>query len=135
MFTLLFTYIFGGALAGTPREYIQYLLPGIMVQTVLFITVYPSVGLNTDIRKGLYDRFRSLPIWQPAPLFGALAGDLFRYSVTAALIVVVGLILGFRPQGGIMGILLALALLLVFGFALSWLWIIVGCSCARRKRL
>ncbi|HJR70107.1 MAG TPA: ABC transporter permease [Gammaproteobacteria bacterium] len=126
MFTLLFTYIFGGALAGTPREYIQYLLPGIMVQTVLFITVYTGVGLNTDIRKGLYDRFRSLPIWQPAPLFGALAGDLFRYSVAAALIVAVGLILGFRPQGGVLGVLLALGLLLVFSFALSWLWIIVG---------
>jgi ABC-2 type transport system permease protein len=126
MFTLLFTYIFGGALAGTPREYIQYLLPGIMVQTVLFITVYTGVGLNTDIRKGLYDRFRSLPIWQPAPLFGALAGDLFRYSVAAVLIVVVGLILGFRPQGGVLGMLLALGLLLVFSFALSWLWIIVG---------
>ena len=84
MFTLLFTYIFGGALAGSPREYIQYLLPGVLVQTIIFITVYTGVGLNTDIHKGLYDRFRSLPMWQPAPLFGALAGDLFRYSVASA---------------------------------------------------
>ena len=61
MFTLLFTYIFGGALAGTPREYIQYLLPGVLAQTVIFITVYTGIGLNTDIHKGLYDRFRSLP--------------------------------------------------------------------------
>lgn len=126
MFTLLFTYIFGGALAGTPREYIQYLLPGVLVQTILFITVYTGVGLNTDIRKGLYDRFRSLPMWQPAPLFGALAGDVFRYSVAAALILVVGLLLGFRPQGGVVGVLLAFALVLTFSFALSWLWIIVG---------
>jgi ABC-2 type transport system permease protein len=126
MFTLLFTYIFGGALAGTPREYIQYLLPGIMVQTVLFITVYTGMGLNTDIRKGLYDRFRSLPIWQPAPLFGALAGDLFRYSAAALVILIVGLILGFRPQGGVEGVVLAVALLLVFSFALSWCWIIAG---------
>jgi ABC-2 type transport system permease protein len=74
MFTLLFTYIFGGALAGTPREYIQYLLPGILVQTIVFITVYTGVGLNTDIQKGLYDRFRSLPMWQPSPLYGALLG-------------------------------------------------------------
>ena len=86
MFTLLFTYIFGGALAGSPREYIQYLLPGILVQTIVFITVYTGVGLNTDIQKGLYDRFRSLPMWQPAPILGALAGDLFRYSVASALI-------------------------------------------------
>ena len=126
MFTLLFTYIFGGALAGTPRQYIQYLLPGVLVQTVIFITVYTGMGLNGDIHKGLFDRFRSLPMWQPAPLLGALAGDLFRYSVASALILVMGLILGFRPQGGVVGVLLAVALVLVFAFALSWLWIIVG---------
>lgn len=126
MFTLLFTFIFGGALAGTPREYIQYLLPGVLVQTVVFITVYTGVGLNADIQKGLYDRFRSLPMWQPSPLFGALAGDVFRYSVASALIIVMGLILGFRPAGGAVGVLLAVALVLTFGFALSWFWIIVG---------
>jgi ABC-2 type transport system permease protein len=126
MFTLLFTYIFGGALAGTPREYIQYLLPGILVQTVVFITVYTGVGLNTDISKGLYDRFRSLPMWQPSPLLGALAGDVLRYSVAATLIIVIGLILGFRPDGGVLGVVLAVGLVLVFCFALSWLWIIVG---------
>lgn len=126
MFTLLFTYIFGGALAGSPRQYIQYLLPGVLVQTVIFITVYTGVGLNTDIRKGLYDRFRSLPMWQPSPIFGALAGDLFRYSVASALILIVGLILGFRPQGGAVGVLLAVGLVLLFCLALSWLWIIVG---------
>jgi ABC-2 type transport system permease protein len=126
MFTLLFTFIFGGALAGTPRQYVQYLLPGVLVQTVLFITVYTGVGLNADIHKGLYDRFRSLPMWQPAPLVGALAGDVFRYSVAAAVILVVGFILGFRPQGHAIGVLLAVALLLTFSFALSWLWIIVG---------
>ncbi len=126
MFTLLFTFIFGGALAGAPREYIQYLLPGIVVQTVLFITVYTGVGVNTDIQKGLYDRFRSLPIWQPAPLFGALAADVIRYAVASCLILAVGLLLGFRPAGGALGVLLAVALVLVFGFALSWIWIIVG---------
>lgn len=126
MFTLLFTYIFGGALGGSPRAYIQYLLPGILVQTLVFITVYTGVGLNTDITKGLYDRFRSLPMWQPSPLLGALAGDVFRYSVAGGLIIVVGVILGFRPEGGAIGVALALALVLVFCFALSWLWIIVG---------
>jgi ABC-2 type transport system permease protein len=126
MFTLLFTYIFGGALAGSPSEYIQYLLPGIVVQTIVFITVYTGVGLCTDIQKGLYDRFRSLPIWQPAPLFGALVGDLFRYSLATLLIIVIGLILGFRPDGGVFGMLAAVGLVLVFAFALSWLWIIIG---------
>ena len=126
MFTLLFTYIFGGALGGSPREYIQYLLPGILVQTVVFITVYTGVGLNTDIQKGLYDRFRSVPMWQASPLFGALAGDVFRYSVAGALIIIIGLLLGFRPGGGLIGVLLAFALVQVFCFALAWLWIIVG---------
>ena len=124
MFTLLFTYIFGGALGGTPRAYIQFLLPGILVQTIIFITVYTGVGLNTDIQKGLFERFRSLPIWQPAPVLGALAGDLFRYSVAAMLIIVLGVILGFRPQGGVVGVLLAFGLVLVFAFAVSWIWII-----------
>jgi ABC-2 type transport system permease protein len=126
MFTLLFTYIFGGALAGTPREYIQYLLPGILVQTVVFITVYTGVGLNTDIQKGLYDRFRSLPMWQPSPLIGALLGDVARYSLAGAIIIVVGMIIGFRPGGGFMGMVLTMLLILIFSFALSWLWIIVG---------
>lgn len=126
MFTLLFTYIFGGALAGTPREYIQYLLPGVLAQTVIFITVYTGIGLNTDIHKGLYDRFRSLPMWQPSPLLGALLGDVFRYTVAASVIIALGLILGFRPQGGPFGVVLAVGLVLVFCFALSWLWIIVG---------
>jgi ABC-2 type transport system permease protein len=119
MFTLLFTYIFGGALAGSPRQYIQYLLPGVLVQTIIFITVYTGIGINTDIHKGLYDRFRSLPMWQPAPIFGALAGDLFRYSVASALIIVMGLILGFRPEGGALGVLMATALVMVFCLALS----------------
>ena len=126
MFTLLFTYIFGGALAGTPKEYIQYLLPGVLVQTIVFITVYTGVGLNTDIQKGLYDRFRSLPMWQPSPLLGALLGDVFRYSLAGAIIILIGFLIGFRPGGGFMGVVYALLLILVFSFALSWLWIIVG---------
>jgi ABC-2 type transport system permease protein len=124
MFTVLFTYIFGGALGGSPERYIQFLLPGILVQTIIFITVYTGVGVNTDIQKGLFDRFRSLPIWQPAPLVGALAGDLFRYSVAAALILGLGFVLGFRPQGGLLGVLAAYVLVLVFAFALSWIWIV-----------
>lgn len=126
MFTLLFTYVFGGALAGSTHAYIQFLLPGILVQTIVFITVYTGMGLNSDIQKGLFDRFRSLPMWQPAPILGALAGDLFRYSVASLLIIVLGVILGFRPGAGAVGVLLAFGLVLVFSFALSWIWIIFG---------
>jgi ABC-2 type transport system permease protein len=126
MFTLLFTYVFGGALAGSTEAYIQFLLPGILVQTIIFITVYTGVGLNTDIQKGLFDRFRSLPMWQPAPILGALAGDVFRYSMASLLIIVLGVILGFRPQAGALGVLLAFLLVLLFAFAVSWIWIIFG---------
>jgi ABC-2 type transport system permease protein len=126
MMTLMFTFLFGGALAGSPREYIQFLLPGILVQAILFITVYTGMGLNTDITKGLFDRFRSLPIWQAAPVVGALLGDVIRYSVAALMVIGLGVILGFRPGGGAVGVLLALALVLVFAFSLSWIWIVFG---------
>lgn len=126
MMTLMFTYLFGGALAGSPRVYVQYLVPGIVVQTIVFITVYTGVGLNADISKGLFDRFRSVPIWQPAPIFGALLGDVFRYSLAAAMVITLGLIMGFRPAGGVVGVVLAVALIIVFSISMSWMWIIVG---------
>ena len=126
MMTLMFTYLFGGALAGSVKEYVQYLIPGIVVQTIVFITVYTGVGLNADISKGLFDRFRSVPIWQPAPIFGALLGDVFRYSLAATMVMTLGVILGFRPAGGLIGVILAIALIIVFAISLSWMWIIVG---------
>ncbi|MGH7448602.1 MAG: ABC transporter permease [Longimicrobiales bacterium] len=126
MMTLMFTLLFGGALAGSPRQYIQFLLPGILVQAIVFITVYTGVGLNSDISKGLFDRFRSLPIWQPAPIVGALLGDVLRYSIAAIMVISLGMILGFRPAGGIIGVILAVALILVFAFSVSWIWMIVG---------
>ena len=126
MFTLIFTYLFGGAIAGSTDDYLHYLLPGIMVQTVMFVTIYTGFTLNSDISKGVFDRFRSLPIWQPAVLVGALLGDTARFSLACLLIIVLGLILGFRPGGGLVGALLAVALLLFFAFALSWIWTILG---------
>ena len=126
MMTLMFTYLFGGALAGSVGAYVQYLIPGIVVQTIVFITVYTGVGLNADISKGLFDRFRSVPIWQPAPIFGALLGDVFRYSLAATMVITLGLIMGFRPAAGVLGVVLAIALIIVFAMSLSWIWIIVG---------
>jgi ABC-2 type transport system permease protein len=126
MFTLIFTYLFGGALAGSTNEYLHYLLPGILVQTVVFITIYTGLGLNTDITKGVFDRFRSLPIWRPAALVGALLGDAARYTMASTMVIVLGLVLGFRPDGGVLGMLLSVALLLVFSFGLSWIWTALG---------
>jgi ABC-2 type transport system permease protein len=126
MFVLLYTYLFGGALAGSPREYLQGLLPGILVMTVCWITMYTGQALNTDISKGVFDRFRSLPIWRPAVLVGMLMADTVRYIMASAVIIVLGIILGFRPDGGLFGVLLAVALLLIFAFSLSWVWTAVG---------
>ncbi len=126
MMTLTFTYLFGGALAGSPREYLLQLLPGLLVVSVLMITMYTGVALNTDIHKGVFDRFRSLSIWQPAVLVGALLGDVIRYLGASVVIMVLGLVLGFRPGGGAAGVVAAVALLMVFAFSISWIWMLVG---------
>jgi len=126
MFTVLFTYMFGGALAGSPDAYLQFLLPGILVQTVIFTTVYTGFTLNTDISKGIYDRFRSMPVWQPAPLVGAMAGDTVRYAVSSLIVVIVGLVLGYRPETGVIGVILAIALLNLFAFGIGWIFTALG---------
>ena len=126
MFVLLYTYLFGGALAGSPREYLQDLLPGILVMTVSWITMYTGQALNTDISKGVFDRFRSLPIWRPAVLMGMLMADTARYAMASVVMLSLGLALGFRPDGGPIGVLLAVLLLLVFAFSLSWVWSLIG---------
>lgn len=126
MFTLMFTYLFGGALAGSTNEYLQFLLPGILVQTVVFTTVYTGVALNTDISQGTFDRFRSLPIWSPSPLVGALIADAFRYTIASIIVIILGLILGFRPSGGLIGIVLGIVLILIFAFSLSWIFTVIG---------
>jgi ABC-2 type transport system permease protein len=126
MFVLMFTYLFGGAIAGSTGAYLDYILPGILVMSVLFTTVYSGVALNTDLTKGVVDRFRSLPIWRSAPLVGALLGDSVRYLVGATVIVVLGMILGFRPDNGLPGVLAAIALVIVFSFGLSWVFTTLG---------
>jgi ABC-2 type transport system permease protein len=126
MFVLMFTYLFGGAIAGSTGEYLDYILPGILVMSVLFTTVYSGIALNTDLTKGVVDRFRSLPIWKPAPLVGSLLGDSVRYVLAGTVIIVLGLILGFRPEAGVGGVVAALALVVVFAFGLSWVFTTMG---------
>jgi ABC-2 type transport system permease protein len=126
MFVVLFTYLFGGAVAGSTQAYLQYILPGILVMSVLFTTVYSGVALNTDLTRGVVDRFRSLPLWRPAPLVGALLGDSVRYVLAGTVIIVVGVVLGYRPEGGAMGAVAALALVVVFSFGLSWVFTVLG---------
>jgi ABC-2 type transport system permease protein len=126
MFVLMFTFLFGGALAGSTREYIQFLLPGILVQTVVMITMYTGHTLNKEVQRGVFDRIRSLPVWQPTVLIGALLGDAARYTIASTVIVVLGMVLGFRPEGGLAGVVLAVALVLLFSFCLSWIWTALG---------
>jgi ABC-2 type transport system permease protein len=126
MFVLMFTYLFGGAIARSTGAYLHYILPGVLVMSVLFTTVYSGVALNTDVTKGVVDRFRSLPIWRPAPLVGALLGDCVRYLIAGIVIIVLGLALGFRPGAGVGGVVAALALVIVFAFGLSWFFTTLG---------
>ncbi len=126
MFTLLFTFVFGGALAGSTDNYLQFLLPGILVQTVIFNSVYSGMGLSTDLGKGLFDRFRSLPIWPLAPFAGLMVGDVLRHLIAGGIILTIGLVLGFRPEAGIAGVVAAFALLVVIGFGTGWAFIVLG---------
>ena len=126
IFTLLFTYLFGGALSGSTHDYLQYLLPGSLVMAVLMVSMYAGIGLNTDRTSGVLDRFRTLPIWRPAVIVGALLGDAGRYLIASTLVIGLGLTMGYRPAGGAAGVLAAVALLLVFAFALGWVWSTLG---------
>jgi ABC-2 type transport system permease protein len=127
MMLLMFTYMFGGALhEDGPRGYLQGFLPGILATTIVMITMYTGIGLNVDASKGVFDRFRSLPMWRPAPIVGALLGDALRYTMAATVILTLGLIMGFRPDAGLPGMLAAVGFILVFAFSLSWLWTLLG---------
>jgi ABC-2 type transport system permease protein len=126
MFTLLFTFVFGGALAGSPREYLQFFLPGILVQTVTFNAVYSGMGLSTDLGKGLFDRFRSLPIWSLAPFAGLMVGDVLRHLIAGGIILGIGLALGYRPEAGLVGVVAAFLMLIAIGFGMGWVFMVLG---------
>jgi ABC-2 type transport system permease protein len=126
IFTVLFTYLFGGALAGSTGDYLQFLLPGTLVMTVLLITVYAGMGLNADKTQGALDRFRSMPVWRPALVVGMLIGEAARCLLAAAIVIALGLAMGYRPEGGASGVLAAVALVVVFSVSLGWLWAALG---------
>lgn len=135
MFVFLFTYVFGGAIAGSPREYLMFALPGIMVQNSLFTTLYTGVGLNTDLTKGVFDRLRALPIARSAPLAGRIAADMVKQAWSITLLLVVGAILGFRLGNGIPGLLGAFAVLLIMALAVSWISVLVGVLVAEPEKV
>jgi ABC transporter DrrB family efflux protein len=126
MFLLLFVYVFGGAIAGSAGGYLQFVLPGLLVQGVAFGTAQTAVGLNADFRIGLIDRFRSLPIARSAVVTGRVTADLARTGWAVVINVGAGLALGFRFHGGPLGALGAVSVVLAFGFAMGWVMACLG---------
>ncbi len=126
IFVVLFVYLFGGAIAGSQHDYLQFVLPALMVQTVLFASIAIGVNLNTDISKGVFDRFRSLPIPRSAPLVGAVLGDIVRFTTSIVVLLVFGYILGFRIQTNPLEALAGCLLALGFALALSWVAVLIG---------
>lgn len=122
VFTLMFTYLFGGAIGGSASRYLTYLVPGILVMTLLVASGSTGSTLSTDIARGVFDRFRTLPIRPAAPLAGALLADLARYALASAVVLGLGAALGFRPHGSLPGIIAAVLLALAFSFSLAWAW-------------
>jgi oleandomycin transport system permease protein len=127
IFIAMFTYIFGGAIAhGSTHDYLQYLIPGILAQTIAFGSVAIGVNLNTDIEKGVFDRFRSLPIARSAPLVGSVLADILRYSLLCVVTIGFGYVLGFRAQTSAPEVLAACLLAIAFALCLSWVSVYIG---------
>ena len=129
MFVLLFRYVFGGSIdSGQPGGYVQLLMPGIFVQTVAFTLAGTASGLAEDLKKGLIDRFRSLPISQSALVLGRTLGDSLLNIVVLAVMGIAGYLVGWRPSSGVLNVAIGFLFLLLFGYALSWVGIYVGLS-------
>lgn len=126
VFTLMFAYIFGGAIAGDVQNYLPALIPGILVQTVVTTSVVTGTQLREDMDKGVFDRFRALPIARIAPLSGALLADTLRYAIATTLTFAMGFIMGYRPAGGLGGVIVAGLLVIVCSWAISWIFAFFG---------
>jgi len=128
LFVLMFRYVFGGAITVPGVDYVNFLMPGIFVQTVVFGATTTGVGLAEDLGKGIIERFRSLPMARSAVLAGRSVADLVRNFFVVVLMCIVGFLVGFRPSTSVIAFLGGVVLLLLLGFALSWLFAIVGLS-------
>jgi ABC-2 type transport system permease protein len=126
LFTLMFTYIFGGAIAGNVTNYLPLIIPGILVQTVITASLVTGVQLREDMDKGVFDRFKSLPIARIAPLAGALLADTVRYAIATTLTFAMGYVLGYRPGAGIGGVSAGGLLVIVFAWCISWIFAFFG---------
>ncbi|MEF7441266.1 tetracycline efflux ABC transporter Tet(58) subunit B [Paenibacillus lautus] len=126
IFTLMFTYIFGGAISGDVASYLPVIIPGILVQTVITTSVVTGVQLREDMDKGVFDRFKSLPIARIAPLAGALLADTIRYTIATVLTFTMGYMMGYRPEGGLGYVALAGLVVILCSWAISWIFAFCG---------
>ncbi|WP_134768311.1 ABC transporter permease [Nocardioides sp. 1609] len=126
LFTAMFAYIFGGAISGGVAAYLPLIIPGILAQTALTACMATGIQLREDMDKGVFDRFQSLPIARIAPLAGPMVADLLRYAIAATLTVAVGLLMGYRPGGGPLGVLAGMLLTVVAGWSLAWIFTWLG---------
>ncbi|GAB3595244.1 ABC transporter permease [Microbacterium tumbae] len=126
IFTLMFTYIFGGAISGDVVSYLPTIIPGILVQTVITTSVVTGTQLREDMDKGVFDRFRSLPIARIAPLSGALLADTVRYAIATVLTFTMGYLMGLRPEGGFVAVVGAGLLVIACSWAISWIFAFFG---------
>lgn len=135
MFLLLFTYVFGGAISGSPHEYLTFALAGIIVQNSLFTTLNTGVGLSTDLEKGFFDRLRALPIARFSPLAGRIVADLVKQAWSVAMLLGVGALLGFRVGTNVFGVIGAFGLVLVSTLAISWSIVLVSMIVASPEKV
>ena len=126
LFTAMFAYIFGGAISGNVAAYLPLLIPGILAQTALTTSMATGAKLREDMDKGVFDRFKSLPIARTAPIAGPMVADLARYFIAACLTFFTGILMGYRPGGGVLGVAAAIALVMVAGWSLAWIFAWVG---------
>lgn len=126
IFTLMFTYIFGGAISGDVQSYLPVIIPGILVQTVITTSIVTGVQLREDMDKGVFDRFKSLPIARIAPLAGALLADTIRYTIATVLTFAMGYVMGYRPEGGLGYVAIAAVLVIFCSWAISWIFAFFG---------
>ncbi|MBB3109706.1 ABC-2 type transport system permease protein [Paenibacillus phyllosphaerae] len=126
IFTLMFTYIFGGAISGDVQSYLPVIIPGILVQTVITTSIVTGVQLREDMDKGVFDRFKSLPIARIAPLAGALLADTVRYTIATTLTFSMGYVMGYRPEGGLGYVALAALLVIFCSWSMSWIFAFFG---------
>src|SRR3954468_13748198 len=122
LFTLMFTYLFGGAISGNVANYLPIIIPGILAQSILTGSVAIGVMLREDMDKGVFDRFKSLPIARIAPLAGALIADTIRYALVTVLTFTMGYIMGYRPGAGLLGVLEASVFVILFAWFISWIF-------------